>query len=120
MNILGLPDVVTLADDTRALPVDGCLDQGWHLDTLVVSNAPFDELKVVQTVDCRREDDERSDISSRIGFQDEEVDVSMQGAIGQRVDREKRWLCFGVGAQVRVDLQGFVVSGCVLLGVPMS
>ena len=105
---------MTLADNARSLPVNGCFDQCRHLNALVVSNALLDKLNVVNAVDGGWQDDERSDIGSRIGFEDEKVDISVQSGVRQGVDGEEGRLRLGVGTQIRVDLHGVVVASSIL------
>lgn len=110
----GLPDVVPLSYHTGSLPVDRCLDQSRHLNALVVSDSLLDQFALVERIDGGRQDDKGSDVGPCVGFQDQKVDISVQSGVWQRVDGKQRRFGIGVGAQVRVNLQGIVVSGSIL------
>lgn len=62
------PNVVTLPDYSRTLPVDRCLDQSRHLDALVVSDALLNQFALIDRVDGGRQDDKRSNVGPCISF----------------------------------------------------
>lgn len=74
---------MSFADHTRSLPVDRSLDQRWHLNTLVVADSILYQVTVVDSVDGRRQDNERSNIRLSVSFKDHQVYVSVQSSIGK-------------------------------------
>jgi len=76
------PDVLSVSNHTRSTPVDASLDESRNLLTLGVSDSTLYDLGLVDTVDGAWQDDESSNLCLLVGFNNGEIDASVECSVG--------------------------------------